>query len=112
MKPELCLNRALRRADIRTKNHGIELGNHLSGSKLTEIATFETGWALRMLTSELGKIGTALDLSFEIVAKLFCVYENMACARCGHLLLFLSFVLPVLYELTLFLCGPDFSPGS
>ena len=72
MVPELGFHRTLYLIQIRTENYLVELLDHLTGSKLTQIAAGLTGGTGGMLLRYIGETGAAFDLCLQLVALIFC----------------------------------------
>lgn len=66
------------------EHDAIELGDHLSLAKSTEITTVGTGRALAVLACNSGKVGTGFNLPLQFEALGLILDQNMSGAGSGH----------------------------
>ena len=84
MIPELCLDRSVYLVHVSTEDHLIKFRHHLARSKFSQRSALLAGRALRVLTRDLGKVGSVLNLLFKRFTKFFFGYEDVSSAGEGH----------------------------
>ena len=68
--------------DFLAKYHFVKFGHHLSGLKLTQIATLLSRWTLGMFFGDRGKIGPISNLLLQSRAGIFTFHQDVS-GSCG-----------------------------
>lgn len=71
VEPKLSLNRTLDCSDRCTEDDRVEFGNHGSGTKLAQTTAALTGWAAGVFFGQVGKVGSAFNLSLQVLTGFF-----------------------------------------